>query len=103
MEGSALPRDGRIPAFDIGELVCHRRLGVRGVVVDVQPPLPPLEADTDVAPRYEVLLHNTARILVVGEDVLEPDLTCLPIVSPLVRVFFHAFRQGRYVLTGAVN
>ena len=103
MEGTAPPRIDQQPAFAIGDVVRHRRLGVRAVVVDIHSSLPPLTDGNAAVPSYELLLHNSARIVISGEDGLEPDLTCLPIASPLIHVFFHTFRQGRYVLTGAAN
>lgn len=93
-------------AFSIGELVQHKRLDYRGVVVDVDPefqvspdgptrevPGGPLASH----PCYHVLVHGSDELTYVAETHLESANDQRPIEHPRIGQYFRAFRAGAYV------
>lgn len=104
------------PRFEYGQVVRHRLLGYRGVIVDVHPEFRGSEEwfrhnvadDGPAGPRrdrpwYQVLVHGQPIETYVPERSLEPDLTGLPVAHPYVRVFFNQFKGGRYSIGGPPN
>ena len=94
----------RNPLYAPGRLVCHRRYGYRGVVVDfdmtcqadelwyyqnqTQPPRN--------QPWYHVLVDGSGVTTYAAQTSLEPDDSEEPVDHPLVEVFFTGFEDGRY-------
>ena len=112
MEGSASPR--RIPrfAYAVGQVVRHREHGFRGVIVDAHArfrgpadpdDLPPPLRERLHQPWYEVLVHDQPMVAYLPEDLVEADLTCMPVAHPLLRMFFNEFRHGAYSVGGVEN
>ena len=48
-------------------------------------------------PWYHVLVHGSLQSTYAAEENLAPDPTGEPIAHPLIRRYFRAFRDGRYV------
>ena len=91
--------------FSIGELVCHRTYGYRGVVVGSDPRC---LADDDWyqhnrtqpdrgQPWYHVLVHGGDHSTYAAEGNLRPDAGKEQVVHPLTRVFFEHFASGSYL------
>lgn len=88
----------RIAKFDIGQLVRHRTLPLRGVIVDVNA----VDADED-EPVYHVLAEgNEAYGAVMSEHNLEPDDDIRPLDNPAAQHLFAGFSSGRYLLNRRV-
>lgn len=92
--------------FYVGQLVVHRRLNYRGVVVDVDPVFRETDAwsETDGAggpalgqPWYRVLPDGAAHEAYVAQRSLEPDPSHEKIRHPLLWLYFSDFRDGAYV------
>jgi heat shock protein HspQ len=102
-EGNTRP----VIAFEIGQLVCHRRYGYRGVIVACDPccqagekwylsnkTQPPREQ-----PWYHVLVHKSGGISTyVAQSNLESDASGEPIDHPRLKTYFSTFQDGRYIL-----
>jgi heat shock protein HspQ len=98
--------------FSLGQIVHHRFLNYRGVIVDVDPVYqgsdswyermaktrPPKDA-----PWYYVLVDNGTRNTYVSECNLEADLSKESINHPLVEEIFDDFIDGAYVAHRVVN
>jgi heat shock protein HspQ len=92
--------------FSVGQLVHHKLLGYRGVVVDVDPCFqgsdewyedtarsqPPKDK-----PWYHVLVHEADYETYVAEKNLEPDESQQPVNHPDLLKFFDDFEGGLYV------
>jgi heat shock protein HspQ len=97
--------------FAVGQVVHHRVLDYRGVVVDVDDeeaglarrPGPPRPRRAAARPWYRVLVHETDEIVYVNEGSLEADTTGHPVEHPLLPQFFNAFRDGYYIDIRSVN
>jgi len=96
---------GRVPDFQPGNLVEHRRYKYRGVVVDYD-----LECSADEAwyrsnrtqpdkdqPWYKVLVDGTNRITYAAQSSLKSDTKLVEIEHPLLALFFTSFEQGVYI------
>ena len=98
--------------FESGQIVQHRRLGYRAVVVSVddarsgmarrQDLTPPLGLSGS-RPWYHVLVHDSTNETYVAEGSLEPDDSTAPVDNPLVPLFFDELHQGRYVRNRLLN
>ena len=95
----------RTSRFHVGQLVVHRRLRYRGVVVDVDPEYRETDAWSEAAtgplasgqPWYRILPHGSAHEAYICERELEADNRGLRIRHPLVWLYFTDFRGGAYV------
>ena len=95
----------RTSKFHVGQLVMHRRLKYRGVVVDVDPVFRENDAWLESAssprarnqPWYRILPDGSAHEVYVCERKLEPDSRPLRIRHPLVWLYFSDFRDGAYI------
>ncbi len=94
-----------VPKFKVGQLVCHKRYGYRGVVVDCDPKC---RADEKwyqsnmtqpgkSQPWYHVLVDATNQNTYAAEENLQADPSDQPIRHPLVVHFFGKFTDNRYV------
>lgn len=93
------------PRFSPGQLVCHRRYGYRGVVVDFDPTCQAdknwyqknrTQPDRD-QPWYHVLVHNSDTITYAAQTSLQEDESTEEIHHPYISVFFSDFKDGRYI------
>lgn len=92
--------------FGLGQLVSHRLLGYRGVIVGVDASYagsdewyermatsrPPKEA-----PWYNVLVDGASHQTYVAEENLEVDERGTPVQHPHVWLFFDVFEDGVYI------
>ena len=92
--------------FSVGQLVVHRRLNYRGVIVVVDPRFLDNDAwsETETAvganrdqPWYRVLPDGTAHEAYVAQRSLESDDSAAKIRHPLLWLYFSEFRDGVYV------
>ena len=94
----------RIPVFQPGQLVRHRRYGYRGVVVDYDKTCQADEmwyhSNRTQPPRnqpwYHVLVDGSEATTYAAQTSLEPDFSDDPVEHPLVGVFFRGFEDGQY-------
>ena len=98
--------------FSPGELILHKKLSYRGVVVDVDATFsgtsewydqvaqsrPPKDA-----PWYHVLVHDAEHMTYVAERNLAPDPSAEPVSHPLLAEFFDRFETGQYVRRRSLN
>ncbi len=93
------------PHFQPGDLVCHRRYGYRGVVVDLDFICQAadrwyLSNQTQPArnqPWYHVLVDRSLTTTYAAQTSLVPDKSRTPITHPLVATFFNDFVNGQYI------
>ena len=91
--------------FAKGQLVCHKRYGYRGVVVefdvrcmaDDQWYMKNQTQPIRDQPWYHVLVHGASTVTYPAQDNLLPDPSDEPVDHPLVDHFFSEFVDGRYV------
>ena len=94
-----------VPKFERGQLVCHKRYGNRGVIVEWD-----LKCEADERwyqsnmtqpgksqPWYHVIVDATDQSTYAAEENLQPDLSGQPVRHPLVVRFFSEFVNSRYV------
>lgn len=95
----------RMSLFRPGELICHRRYGYRGVVVDVdlfcfadddwymrnrsQPPR--------LQPWYHILVDKSDAVTYAAESSLELDDADSPVSHPYLSLFFQSYVDGIHV------
>jgi len=95
-----------VNAFEIGQLVRHRRYRYRGVVVAHDECC---QADDDwyngnktqpdrEQPWYHVLVHGGVHSTYAAEENLSVDTSGEQVVHPLVTQVFDSFTKGRYIL-----
>ncbi len=96
--------------FGLGEVVCHRVFGFRGVVFDIDPVFANSEEwyesiPESVRPRkdqpfYHLLADNgeSSYVAYVSQQNLIPDEDEGPVDHPEIRDMFGEFRDGRYQL-----
>ena len=94
------------PAFQLGQLVRHRRYGYRGVIVeyDLLCTAPDnwyysnrTQPDRN-QPWYHVLVHQSdGAMTYAAQTSLEADLSNQPIDHPLIDLFFEKFADGGYL------
>lgn len=111
MAGMSAPQgqpfeDIPVARFGLGQLVTHRLLGYRGVIVGVDASYagsdewyermatsrPPKDA-----PWYNVLVDGASHQTYVAEMNLEVDESGAPVQHPHVWLFFDAFEEGLYI------
>ena len=93
-----------VPEFELGQLVCHKRYGYRGVIVDCDPKCRADEkwyqsnmTQPDKSqPWYHVLVDATDQTTYAAEENLQADPSGQPVRHPLVGDFFGAFADSRY-------
>ena len=92
--------------FAVGDLVHHRLLDYRGVIVDVDPSFQSTDDWYEAVARsrppknkpwYHVLVHEAVLTTYVAERNLKPDESVAPIKHPMLGDFFSRFESGRYV------
>jgi len=101
----------RTSKFHVGQLVAHRRLGYRAVVVDVDPVYRQNDAwceteHTDSArsdPWYRILPDGTAHEAYLPERSLVGDRRGGRIRHPLLWFYFNDFCDGTYLPARAAN
>ena len=95
----------RMSLFRPGELICHRRYGYRGVVVDVdlfcfadeawymrnrsQPPR--------LQPWYHILVDKSDAVTYAAESSLDLDDADSPVSHPYLSLFFQSYIDGIHV------
>ncbi len=93
------------PAFDIGQIVHHRKYDYRGVIVDVDPAFQGTEdwyeqmavsRPPKDRPWYHVLVDGAGHSTYVAEQHLESDPSGHQISHPALGQFFDRFERGRY-------
>ena len=91
--------------FAPGEVVEHRELGYRGVVLDVDPrflgreewyPQQALPAPDREQPWYRLLVDGREYQTYAPESALSFDDHDMPVEHLSLRVFFKGFQSGRY-------
>ncbi len=96
--------------YRIGDVVCHKKQGYIGVIIDVDAGFLPRGAQTAFAtdslrqevPWYRILVDNTGYTSYVKESLLLKEDESLMIEHPDIRQ--HLKRQdGRYVAQWVVN
>lgn len=93
------------PVFSIGQMVCHRRYGYRGVIVDFD-----LSCRSESAasrtrrgqpernqPWFRILVHKSHAVTYAAQSSLRADETGEAVEHPLVERFFTPFADGRYL------
>lgn len=104
----ALPRNGRTPAFQRGQVVRHKRYGYRGVIVDYDHQC---QADEQWyksnktqpdrnQPWYHVLVDGSEGTTYAAQASLSPDTSGKPVEHPLVDRYFDDFSDGRHLRNG---
>ena len=98
--------------FSVGDLIHHRLLDYRGVIVDVDPTFQATEEWYEAVARsrppkdkpwYHILVHDAAHTTYVAERNLEPDVSTDPIAHPMVEQFFSRFENGKYIYDYRAN
>jgi heat shock protein HspQ len=99
-------RIGIITQFSLGQVVYHRDLEYRGVVVDVDPMF---LGDSDTATRavgfdeplnrpwYHVLGDGKEHVTYVSENSLTADDSGEPVSHPSLGLFFKSYEGDHYV------
>ena len=96
---------GPRPKYYIGQRVCHRRYGYRGVVVEADGHCRAdpqwymsnkTQPDRD-QPWYHVLVHGTMTVTYAAESNLAPDSGGVRVEHPLLEQFFSGFENGRHI------
>ena len=92
--------------FMLGQVVYHREMEYRGVIVDVDPIFlgdgaMAAEAVSDDepldAPWYHVLVSGNDHVTYVSESSLRADDTGEPITHPSLTLFFSGYEDDHYV------
>ncbi len=92
--------------FAVGDLVHHRLVDYRGVIVDVDPSFQLTDDWYEAVaksrppknrPWYHVLVHASVHTTYVAERNLEADDSVAPINHPMLGDFFSRFESGRYI------
>ncbi|MFQ5479433.1 MAG: heat shock protein HspQ [Candidatus Binatia bacterium] len=103
---------GHQAKFPLGQVICHRLFGYRGVVVDADPTFQGSEEwYNSVArsrpprnmPWYRVLVHDSDELTYVAERNLEADDSGDPVEHPELSRYFGKFRGGVYCPTRPLN
>ena len=97
----------KIPKFTIGQVVHHKQLGYRGVIVDVDGeftlnsakfPRTMLSQTSRKRPWYRILLDRDLEEVYVSQDYLALDVIEAEIENTDLCVYFSGFSRGRYQL-----
>lgn len=98
--------------FSLGQVVYHREMGYRGVIIDVDPMfLGPSEtaaravgeAEPLDRPWYHVLGDGKEHVTYVSENSLTADGSGEPVAHPSLALFFTRFEGDHYVPRRAAN
>lgn len=98
--------------FEVGQLVFHRKLSYRGVVVQADPEFRGTEDWYDSValsrppkdrPWYRVLVDGSDDETYVAERHLDVERSGAPIEHPLLGLFFDTFSGSRYVCKRLLN
>jgi heat shock protein HspQ len=90
--------------FNIGDLVFHKRIGYRAVVVDVDPlfqasgnynPQAEKRPFATRNPWYRLLVDESSQMTYVEECMLDPDLSQQPINNPNIYQYLRG-QEGNY-------
>jgi heat shock protein HspQ len=91
--------------FSLGQLVHHRELDYRGVIVDVDPmflgdgetaALAVSENEPLERPWYHVLVNGRDHVTYVCEICLAADESGEPVIHPSLGLFFTSFEGSHY-------
>ena len=112
--GGSHPDEGtvRVPRYEVGQLVYHKRFQYRGVIIqvdrtfegsddwydDVAKTKPPKDR-----PWYRVLVNNENYETYVAERHLEADWSNKPVKHPWISIYFDEFHGSHYVRTRLDN
>lgn len=92
--------------FNIGQLVTHKLLDYRGVIVDIDPVFLGTEewykrvAKTSPpknAPWYKVLVNKSLYETYVAERNLQVDISTENIEHPMIHTYFDELNNGKYI------
>jgi len=97
--------------FQSGQVIHHKRLGYRGVILSVDDRFRGAEGRRDNLcakpprdkPWYHVLVDGSEEEAYVAERHLELDDSPQPVDHPLLEIFFDELRDGRYVRNRVLN
>lgn len=98
--------DGQKATFNVGQIVHHKLLNYRGVIIDVDPIFQGTDEWYDLmaynhppkdAPWYHILVDDAVYRTYVAEQNLEPDSTNEPVNHPEIDYFFDEYQNGSYV------
>ncbi len=105
-------RDRMFAKFSLGQVVYHRDMNYRGVIVDVDPMF---LGDGETASRavsedepldrpwYHVLGDGKEHVTYVSENSLSADQSGEPVVHPSLMLFFKAYEGDHYVPRRVAN
>lgn len=112
LEGNDRNATDAVALFSPGQLICHKRFGYRGVVVDVDATFQLTDEWYDEVARsrppkdqpwYHVLVDESETTTYVAERHLEGETSGEPIHHPLLGQYFSRFRGGRYEADTQIN
>ncbi len=92
--------------FSLGEIVKHRQMGFRGVIVEIDDQFRGDEAayqelqgskPPKAQPWYHVLIDGEDEMTYIPELSLEVDSSSDPIINSLIADIFSRFENGRYM------
>lgn len=98
--------------FSVGQIVHHKILNYRGVIVDVDPnfqssdlwyELVAISKPPKDMPWYHILVDNEDYITYVAEQNLEEEPNANPIIHPEINYFFSGISNGMYVAKRTKN
>jgi len=105
-------QDRMFARFSLGQVVHHREMGYRGVIVDVDPMF---LGDAETAakavgedepldrPWYHVLGDGKEHVTYVSENSLSADASGEPVTHPSLMLFFKSFEGDHYVPRRVAN
>ena len=94
------------PEFSVGQIVYHKKLQYRGVIVQVDVRFQGTDEWYETVaksrppknkPWYHVLVHGSDQSTYVAEQNLESDNSSEPIRHPMLEHFFSGFEHGKYL------
>lgn len=94
--------------FYVGQIIYHRRLHYRGVVLDVDPCFKGSQRWYESVARsrpernqpwYRILVDGTDEETYAAESDLQPALVCGPVDHPAVERVFSGYASGRYLIS----
>lgn len=101
----------KLYAFEIGQLVQHRRYGYRGVVASRDPECRASKSwyqnnqsqPERAQPWYHVLVHGSDHTTYAAETSLEEELGGEQVVHPLAKLIFESFHGGQYTIREGIR
>lgn len=94
------------PQFSVGQIVYHKKLQYRGVIVQVDVRFQgteewyeevALSRPSKEQPWYHVLVHNALHITYVAQAHMLLDVDESPVSHPLIEDYFSHLSDGRYI------